>query len=149
MKFQHHFRVRASLAAVAEFHSQTASLAVLTPPPVIVRIHRAPTIQHAGDEVDFTMWFGPLPVRWLAQIEQVSDTGFVDRQVRGPFRAWAHRHSFAPVDATTTKVVDEVQAELSAHWLWRIVGGSMWLTLPLLFAYRGWRTRRVLERTSP
>ena len=149
MKYQHRFCVRAALAAVAEFHSQTASLSVLTPPPVFVRIHRAPTIQHAGDEVGFTMWFGPLPVRWLAQIEQVSDTGFVDRQVRGPFRAWAHRHSFAPVDATTTKVVDEVQAELSAHWLWRIVGGSMWLTLPLLFAYRGWRTRRVLERTSP
>jgi ligand-binding SRPBCC domain-containing protein len=60
-----------------------------------------------------------------------------------------HRHSFASVDATTTEVIDEVQAELSPHWLWRIVGGGMWLTLPLLFAYRGWRTRRVLEHTSP
>jgi ligand-binding SRPBCC domain-containing protein len=149
MKFQHRFRVRASLAAVAQFHSQTASLAMLTPPPVIVRIHRAPTIQHTGDEVDFTMWFGPLPVRWLAQIEQVSDTGFVDRQVRGPFRAWVHCHSFAPVDMATTEVIDEVQAELSSHWLWRIVGGCMWLTLPLLFAYRGWRTRHVLESTAP
>ena len=114
MKFQHRFRVRASLAAVAQFHSQTASLAMLTPPPVIVRIHRAPTIQHTGDEVDFTMWFGPLPVRWLAQIEQASDTGFVDRQVRGPFRAWVHCHSFAPVDMATTEVIDEVQAELSS-----------------------------------
>jgi ligand-binding SRPBCC domain-containing protein len=149
MKFQHRFRVRASLAAVAEFHSQTASLSVLTPPPVIVRIHRAPTVQHVGDEVDFSMWFGPLPVRWLAQIEQVSDSGFVDRQVRGPFRAWVHRHSFALVDMATTEVIDEVQAELSSHWLWRIVGGGMWLTLPFLFAYRGWRTRHVLESTAP
>ena len=149
MKFQHRFRVRASLAAVAEFHSQTASLAVLTPLPVVVRIHRAPTIQHAGDEIDFTMWFGPLPIRWLAQIDQVWDSGFVDRQVRGPFRAWVHRHSFALVDVTTTDVFDEVQAELSSYWLWWIIGSSMWLTLPLLFAYRGWRTRRVLERTLP
>ena len=149
MKFQHRFRVRASLAAVAEFHSQTASLSVLTPPPVIVRIHRAPTIQHAGDEVGFTMWFGPLPVRWLAQIDQVWDTGFVDRQVRGPFREWVHRHSFVPVDATTTEVIDEVQAELSSHWLWWIVGGGMWLNLPFLFAYRGWQTRCALEGASP
>jgi ligand-binding SRPBCC domain-containing protein len=149
MRFQHRFRARASLAAVAEFHSQTASLAVLTPPPVFVRVHRAPTIQHAGDEVGFTMWFGPLPIRWLAQIDQVWDTGFVDRQVRGPFREWEHRHSFAPVDATTTEVIDEVQAELSSHWLWRIVGGGMWLNLPLLFAYRGGQTRRALESASP
>ena len=141
--------MRAALAAVAEFHSQTASLAVLTPPPVIVRIHRAPTVQHVGDEVDFSMWFGPLPVRWRAQIEQVSDTGFVDRQVCGPFRTWVHRHSFAPVDRATTEVIDEVQAELSSHWLWWIVGSVMWLTLPLLFAYRGWRTRHVLESTAP
>jgi len=149
MKFQHHFRVRASLAAVAEFHGKTASLAMLTPPPVIVRTHRAPAVQHAGDEIDFTMWFGPLPVRWLARIEQVSDTGFVDRQVRGPFHAWVHRHSFAPVDATTTEVIDQVQAELSPNWLGWIVGGCMWLTLPVLFAYRGWRTRCLLERASP
>ena len=149
MKFQHRFRVRAPLAAVAGFHRRTASLGLLTPPPVIVRIHRAPTIQHTGDEVDFTMWFGPLPVRWLAQIEQVLDAGFVDRQVRRPFRAWVHGHSFAPVARATTEVIDEVQAELSSHWLWWIVGSSMWLTLPLLFAYRGWRTRRVLESTSP
>jgi hypothetical protein len=60
-----------------------------------------------------------------------------------------HRHSFAPVDATTTEVIDEVQAELSSHWLWWIVGSGMWLTLPLLFAYRGWRTRHVLESTAP
>jgi ligand-binding SRPBCC domain-containing protein len=149
MKFQHRFRVRASLAAVAEFHSQTASLAALTPPPVIVRIHRAPAIQRTCDEVDFTMWFGPLPIRWLAQIDQVWDGGFVDRQVCGPFREWVHRHSFVPVDATTTEVIDEVQAELSSHWLWWIVGGGMWLNLPLLFAYRGWQTRRALEGASP
>jgi hypothetical protein len=38
---------------------------------------------------------------------------------------------------------------LSSHWLWWIVGSGMWLTLPLLFAYRGWRTRHVLESTAP
>jgi len=48
-----------------------------------------------------------------------------------------------------TEVVDEVQAELSSQSLWRIAGSGVWLTLPLLFAYRGWRTRRVLERASP
>jgi ligand-binding SRPBCC domain-containing protein len=145
MIYRHRFRVRAPLARVAEFHSRAASLAALTPPPIIVRLHRAPAIQRQGDEVDFTMWLGPLPIRWTARIDSVSDTAFVDRQVRGPFRFWRHRHAYAPIDAGATEVTDEVEAELKRHWLWSVVGGLMWLGLPLLFAYRGWKTRRVLE----
>ena len=146
MKYRHRFRVRAPLARVAEFHSRAASLAVLT--PIIVRLHRAPAIQRAGDEVDFTMWLGPLPIHWLARIDSVSETDFVDRQVSGPFRQWVHRHTFTPIDAGETVVIDEVQASLKPHWFWGTVGLSMWMALPLLFAYRGWKTRRALE-TKP
>jgi len=145
MKYRHRFRVRAPLERVAEFHSRTARLAVLTPPPMVVRLHRAPGIQREGDEVDFTMWLGPLPIRWTARIDSVSETDFVDRQVHGPFRSWRHRHAYAPIDADTTEVTDEVQAELKTHWLWSVVGALMWFSLPLLFAYRGWKTRSVLE----
>jgi ligand-binding SRPBCC domain-containing protein len=33
-------------------------------------------------------------------------------RIQGPFRYWVHRHTFVPVDAHTTQVVDEVQAGL-------------------------------------
>ena len=148
MKYRHQFRVRAPLARVTEFHSRTASLALLAPPPMVVRMRRAPAVQREGDEVDFTMWLGPLPIRWIARIDSVSETSFVDRLLRGPFREWLHRHTFTPIDAGTTAVIDEVQATLKAHGLWGTVGLMMWLALPLLFAYRGWQTRRVLE-TKP
>jgi len=148
MKYRHRFRVRAPLARVADFHSRAASLAVLTPPPIIMRLHRAPDIQREGDEVDFTMWLGPMPIRWAARIDSVSETDFVDRQVHGPFRMWRHRHVYAPIDADATEVTDEVEAELKRHWLWGAVGALMWLGLPLLFAYRGWKTRRALEGRS-
>ena len=98
-----------------------------------------------SDEMDFTMWMGPLPVRWEARVEDVSPAGFLDRQVRGPFEAWAHRHNFVAVDEETTEVVDQVEARLKPHALWRLVGLAMWLGLPLLFAYRGWKTRRLVE----
>jgi ligand-binding SRPBCC domain-containing protein len=84
-------------------------------------------------------------VRWEARVEEVSPTGFLDRQVRGPFEAWAHRHSFVAVDEETTGIVDEVEAQLKWHALWGLVGLAMWLGLPLLFAYRGYKTRRLLE----
>jgi len=145
MRYKHRFQVEAPLAAVAEFHAQSASMGAITPPPVVVRIHRAPARLDDGDEMDFTMWLGPLPLNWLARMEDVSPNGFTDRQLRGPFREWIHRHTFAPVDETTTAVVDEIELELRAELWWALVGLGMWLSLPLLFAYRGWKTRRLIQ----
>ena len=145
MRYRHDFRVRATLADVARFHFRATSLKAITPPLIPVQLHDAPERMGDGDEMDFTMWMGPLPIRWEARVEDVSPTGFVDQQVRGPFEAWAHRHSFVAVDAETTEVVDEVEARLKPHALWGLVGLAMWLGLPLLFAYRGWKTRRLLE----
>jgi len=146
MKYQHCFRVHAPLERVADFHSRAASMKAITPPPIVVQIQRAAEIQRDGDEIEFTLWLGPLPVHWLARIEQVSSSGFADRQARGPFRAWVHRHSFIVVDAHTTEVMDEVQAELRSHALWGPVGWGLWIGLPLLFAYRACKTKRLLER---
>ena len=98
--------------------------------------------------MDFALWLGPLPLRWLARIENVSAAGFTDRQLRGPFEHWVHRHAFVAVDETTSQVVDEIEASLRKHPLWGLVGLGMWLSLPLLFAYRGWKTRQLLERTQ-
>lgn len=148
LKYRHTFQVRAPLADVAEFHRRSAGMGAITPPPVIARLHRAPARLEEGDEMDFTLWLGPLPLRWLARIENVSLAGFTDRQLRGPFKHWAHRHAFVAVDETTSQVVDEIEASLRKHLLWGLVGLGMWLSLPLLFAYRGWKTRQLLERTQ-
>jgi ligand-binding SRPBCC domain-containing protein len=145
MKYKHRFDVNAPLAAVAEFHARSASMGAITPPPVVVRVHRAPARLDDGDEMDFTMWLGPLPVRWLARIEDVSPTGFTDRQLRGPFGHWIHRHTFVPVDETTTAVVDEIELEFRSHPWWRLLGLGMWLSLPFLFAYRGWKTQHHIQ----
>ena len=149
MIYHHRFEVQAPLKTVADFHSQSASMGAITPPPVIVKIHHAPEVLQEGDEMDFTMWLGLLPIRWVATIEDVSPTGFVDRQIRGPFTRWEHRHTFIPVNATTTAVVDEVTAELSSNPFWRALGYGMWLNMAVLFAYRGWRTRQLLARNAP
>jgi ligand-binding SRPBCC domain-containing protein len=145
MEYKHRFEVNAPLTTVAEFHAKSASMGAITPPPVVVRVHHAPARLDDGDEMDFTMWLGPLPVRWLARIEDVSPTGFTDRQLHGPFRHWVHRHTFTPVDETTTAVVDEIELELRSNLWWKLVGLGMWLSLPLLFAYRAWKTKRFIQ----
>ncbi|MCB0108870.1 MAG: hypothetical protein KDE53_23275 [Caldilineaceae bacterium] len=146
MRYHHRFAVNAPLDAVVEFHRQSSSMAAITPPPIIVRLHKAPAQLADGDQMAFTMWLGPLPIRWLAQIETIPGPGFIDRQLEGPFAKWEHRHTFERINATTTAVIDEVTAELSEAWFWKTVGLGMWISMPILFAFRSWKTKRLLEK---
>jgi ligand-binding SRPBCC domain-containing protein len=148
MKYQHRFEVNAPLNKVAEFHSQSQSMADITPPPVKVHVHQAPAQLVEGDEMDVTLRVGPISINWLARIEDVSPNGFIDRQLKGPFRRWTHRHTFESINPEKTAVVDEIEFSLRLHPWWGLVGLGMSLTLPLLFAYRGWRTRQLLNATS-
>ena len=146
MQFTHEFVVDAPLAVVAEFHRRSASMGAITPPPVIVRIHEAPDLLGEGDEMAFTLYMGPLPIHWRARIEETSATGFVDRQLSGPYAAWVHRHRFEAIDESTTRVHDQVEAELPASPFWRLVCRGMWLNMPMLFAFRAWKTKRLLRK---
>jgi ligand-binding SRPBCC domain-containing protein len=145
MKYRHTFRVRASQSDVANFHRAAASLTAITPPLIPIHLHDAPEPLAQGDEMSFTMGLGFFSVRWVARIEDVSPSGFRDRQLAGPFAQWSHRHTFVGLDHDTTEVVDEVTAQLRRHPIGAIAGLLMWLGLPGLFAYRGWKTRRLLE----
>jgi ligand-binding SRPBCC domain-containing protein len=123
-------------------------MAAITPPIIPVRMEQTPPHLAPGSEMAFTMWLGPLPVKWRAYISQLTSTGFTDHQIAGPFRYWVHWHTFVDVNEQETEVIDEVQADLKRHVVWAPVGLAMWLGLPLLFAYRGWKTRRMLESAA-
>jgi ligand-binding SRPBCC domain-containing protein len=144
--FNHRFRVAAPLAEVAAFHRRSASMGAITPPPIIVRVQQAPAELAGGDEMSFTLWFGPVPIRWLARIEDVTPNSFSDRQLSGPFAAWVHRHTFIGAGENATDVFDAIAFTPKPGGLVGLVGRVMGLSLPLLFAYRGWKTRRLLER---
>lgn len=149
MKYAHRFHVAADLHTVREFHRRSSSMGAITPPPVVAVVHEAPELLAEGDEMAFTLWLGPIPLRWRARIENVTATSFHDRQLRGPFANWVHRHTFVPLASGGTEVVDEIEAELADGLLGKLIGAGMWLNLPVLFAYRGWKTRRILEQKHP
>jgi ligand-binding SRPBCC domain-containing protein len=144
MKYSHQFQVIAPLQAVIDFHRRSASMADITPPPVIARIQAAPECLSPGDRMDFTLWLGPIPVYWSAQIDAIPGSGFADRQVEGPFQSWVHRHQFVRLDDHTTLVQDQIEAQFKLHPVWGLIGLGMWISLPVLFAYRGWKTSRLL-----
>ncbi|MCB8983944.1 MAG: hypothetical protein H6659_08975 [Ardenticatenaceae bacterium] len=105
--FTYMFTVNAPLTAVSRFHHDTQALKTLTPPPIFVQIHHADPLAD-GAVAEFTMWFGPLPVRWTAVHSHVSETGFTDTQVSGPLQSWQHTHTFTAVSPTTTRIHEHI-----------------------------------------
>lgn len=149
LTFTYTFQVKAPLATVAEFHRSATALKKLSPPPLFVQLHRV-DVQAEGAIADFTLWFGPLPVRWVAVHSEVDALhGFTDTQQSGPLAAWRHTHRFDAIDTHTTRVREHIVYEypkglrgLFARLLFNP------LALKFLFWYRGFITRRSLERNS-
>lgn len=144
-QFRHEFQVNAPIERVAEFHSRSRALKLLTPPPLYVQFNNLQPLSE-GSLADFTLWFGPIPINWVSvHSEVIPLEGFIDTQVKGPFETWVHRHTFRCLDQNTCEVIDEIQAQPEDDLFRGILSRLMWLNLPLLFAYREWQTRRVVK----
>ncbi len=145
MKYKREFPINASVEAVAAFHSRSGNMSVITPPPIVVRMQQAPEQLSDGSTMAFTLWMGPVPVRWVSRIEAVTPNGFIDRQLQGPFKTWVHQHRYTSLANGETLVADEIQAEIKPHLWWGLIGLAMWAGMPLLFAFRALKTRRMLQ----
>ncbi len=146
-RFQHRFLVQSPLMDVVRFHQDARALKKLTPPPIFVQFHQVQPLSE-NSIADFTMWLGPLPVRWVARHCEVNlPKGFSDTQVSGPFESWTHKHQFYRQDEGITEIVDEIKAELGQGLIRGVISRMMWIGLPFLFWYRSWVTRRNLENS--
>jgi ligand-binding SRPBCC domain-containing protein len=142
--FTNTFRVKAPIQAVADFHSSTTALKRLTPFPVIVQIHHLEPLGE-GSMAEFTMWFGPFPVRWVAQHVQVDPlNGFTDMQTVGPMLIWEHTHSFRKISDQVTEVRDYIEYAyrpgLKHLWTRLLYAPIM---LRVLFLYRAFVTKNA------
>lgn len=139
--FNYEFTVAAPLAAVSNFHHNTRVLKKLSPPPIFVQIHRFEPLAE-GSEAEFTLWFGPLPLRWLAVHSNVSLNGFTDTQAKGPLKSWQHTHRFTAISPTQTQVQEHI--EYSHH------AGLKGLFTKILFNHVGlfflFTARKLLTR---
>ena len=143
--FDYRFVVNASPAAVRDFHGDTSALKRLTPPPTIVQLHSIEPLAE-GSVSEFTLWVGPLPLRWRAVHRDVSDRGFTDVQAAGPAAKWEHTHSFVPLPDGRTEIREHIEYEHKPGF-WGLVTRVLfsWPSLWFMFGYRRWVTRRALD----
>jgi ligand-binding SRPBCC domain-containing protein len=145
--FEHRSTFAATPQAMFDFHAAPNAFSKLTPPPIFIQVlHNGLTSLTSG-EVDFRMWFGPIPIHWIARHEPGPiPTSFIDRQLTGPLAYWQHEHIFQPV-GSGVELIDRVTL---AHkpglvgWLTRLMFDG--LPLRLLFVYRHLRTRLALRK---
>jgi ligand-binding SRPBCC domain-containing protein len=139
--FDYSFTVSAPLQAVRDFHHDTSALKRLTPPPTIVQLHSIEPLGE-GSVSKFTLWVGPLPLRWTAVHRNVSPTGFTDIQAEGPAATWEHTHTFSAVSPTVTRIDEHIEYE-HKRGLWGLVTRLLFSkpNLYFMFTFRKLATR--------
>ena len=106
--------VRAPVAEVFSFFARARNLERITPPWLRFEVLSPEPREgmRAGTLIEYRLRLHGLPLRWLTRIEEWDEERtFVDRQLRGPYRLWHHRHEFAPA-AEGTVVRDRVDYAL-------------------------------------
>ncbi|MFN8373995.1 MAG: hypothetical protein U0694_14110 [Anaerolineae bacterium] len=146
-RFEHRSIMRTTLPRILAFHSDPQALTMLTPPPIFVQLRRDSRTSLTEGELDFTLWMGFMPIRWIARHE-VGPTAnsFADRMIQGPMQSWRHEHIFRVVEGGV-ELVDRVTLAHKPGWR-GIMSRLMFDGLPLriLFWYRHFRTRLAVEK---
>ena len=147
MRYVKESRIAAPPSRVFAFHESRGALRRLTPPWESVELVEGGDSIRPGSRVVIRTRLGPLRLRWVAEhTEYVPGRLFADRQVRGPFARWYHRHLFLDDGEGGTLLRDEVDYEPPLGWLGRrLAGAFLDNKLSRLFAFRHEATRRIVE----
>ncbi|MDY6936205.1 MAG: SRPBCC family protein [Cyanobacteriota bacterium] len=147
LHFKYSTLINAPIETLWNFHERSDILQLLTPPWQNVEIVRREGGLDVGATTEFKLFFGPIPVRWLARHTECDRYDlFTDEQIDGPMESWTHRHQFS-AEAGKTRLTDAIAFSLPGGELAEFfLGAIVKQQLEEMFRYRHQVTQRECER---
>lgn len=133
------------------YYGDSMNLEPMTPPWLHFQVtNPGPVTMEPGALLHYRLRLHGVPIRWTTEIETWDPpAGFVDVQVRGPYRLWNHVHEFEPDGDGGTIIHDRVRYAIPygplgalAHVLF------VRRDLKRIFDYRAEAFRRLVETGS-
>jgi ligand-binding SRPBCC domain-containing protein len=140
--------ITTTIEKLIAFHQDPKAFTKLAPPPIFTQLHRDTRTSMTTGEVEFTLWFGPIPIRWLARHEAgPTPNSFADLMIKGPMAYWRHEHIFElDPQGSGVYLIDRVtlahKAGIAGMFTRLMFDG---LPLRFLFFYRHLRTKMSLQ----
>lgn len=143
-------RLHAPLDQVFPFFADAGNLQRITPPEVGFSIETPlPVAMCVGALLDYRLRLLGVPFRWRTEITGWNPPhGFVDEQVRGPYRLWRHVHRFESVrdgEGEATKMIDEVHYALPLAPFGEIAHFVVRAQLDRIFDFRARTVPQMVE----
>lgn len=142
--------IPAPIDEVFEFFSDPANLAKITPKSVGFKdlTTDARPMRPGIRIIHQIRWFG-IPVRWDTLIEEYDPpNGFVDTQVKGPYKYWRHQHSFEAAPGGTL-MLDRVEYKMPFGPL-GMIAHALFVERQLkrIFDYRGRKIQKLFQKVK-
>lgn len=132
---------------VFAFHESPGAIERLTPHWEKVEFLEKGDSILPGNRVVFRVRIGPVTMTCEAEhTEYEKGKMFADRQIKGPFESWYHRHLMLADGQGGTMLRDEIEFEPPLGWIGKILSGPLLVAkLNKLFDFRHEKTREIVE----